>query len=148
MPEAVQKAYVPFFDTHENRQHCSEILSFNLIICWYVFSTSPPDEDDVPPPPLPTTRPSQVLSIIWPWVPTAADQVSNSDMESSEANDGCLPFWLCNSVGLNKLFLPALHASSVLGIQLWSWTSFQPGRPNIAPSESECGSSLTDYRGI
>jgi len=36
------------------------------------------------------------------------------DMELSEGDDDCLPFSQCNAVGLNKLFLPALHALSAL----------------------------------
>ena len=36
------------------------------------------------------------------------------DMELSEGEDDCLPFSQCNAVGLNKLFLPALHALSQL----------------------------------
>ena len=36
------------------------------------------------------------------------------DMELSEGDDDCLPFSQCNAIGLNKLFLPALHALSAL----------------------------------
>jgi len=36
------------------------------------------------------------------------------DMELSEGDDDCLPFSLRNAVGLNKLFLLALHALSAL----------------------------------
>jgi len=36
------------------------------------------------------------------------------DMELSEGDDDCLPFSQCNAVGLNKLFLPTLHALSAL----------------------------------
>ena len=47
------------------------------------------------------------------------------DMELSD----CLPFSQCNAVGLNKLFLPALHALSALVSSSAVEGIFQPWRP-------------------
>jgi len=81
-------------------------------------------------------QPGQVKYSASYWHTTAADQVSvYLDMDLSEGDDDCLLLWQRNSVGLNKLFLRALHALVLSfkcpSIQLCSWTCFQPRRPNI-----------------
>ena len=106
-------------------------------------TTSLPDVDDDPPPKrLKLLANYQARSTTQLRMGTLQQLTKYLDMELSEGDEDCLSFWQRNSIGLNKLFLPALHALSVPASSSAVERVFSQGGLILRPQRARMGDKL------
>ena len=110
-------------------------------------TTSPPDVHDEPPPKrLKLLANYQARSSTQHRTGTPQQLTKYLDMELSEGDDDCLSFWHRNSVGLNKLYLPALRALSVPASSSAVERVFIQGGLILRPQRAQMGDKLLSQR--